>query len=90
MFRQKYKLMANPSLSIEKIWQNFDWIIDAPNGASKNKDDHAIFSNEGPYLIRPALTNKPSVIPKVYNLKIIKAAASPILILILQIMGMLK
>ena len=40
-----------------------------PNGASKNKDDHAIFSNEGPYLIRPALTNKPSVIPKVYKLK---------------------
>ena len=40
-----------------------------PKGASKNKDDQAIFSNEGPYLISPALTNKPSVIPKRYKLK---------------------
>ena len=40
-----------------------------PNGASKNKDDHAIFSNDGPNLIRPALTNKPRVIPKIYKLK---------------------
>ncbi len=40
-----------------------------PNGASKNKDDHAIFSNDGPNLISPALTNNPSVIPKIYKLK---------------------
>ena len=40
-----------------------------PNGASKNKDDHAIFSKDGPNLIRPELTNKPSVIPKIYKLK---------------------
>ena len=28
-----------------------------------------MFSNEGPNLIRPALTNKPRVIPKIYKLK---------------------
>ena len=39
-----------------------------PKGASKNNDDQAIFSNEGPNLIRPALTNNPSVIPKIYKL----------------------
>ena len=44
-------------------------IRDSPRGASKNRDDHAIFSNEGPNLIKPALTNKPSVIPKKYKLK---------------------
>ena len=38
-----------------------------PSGASRNKEDHAIFSNEGPNLIRPALTNKPRVIPKKYK-----------------------
>ena len=40
-----------------------------PNGANKNKDDQAIFSKDGPNLIRPALTNKPRVIPKIYRLK---------------------
>ena len=40
-----------------------------PKGANKNKDDQAIFSNDGPNLIRPALTNKPRVIPKRYKLK---------------------
>ena len=40
-----------------------------PKGANKNKDDQAIFSKEGPNLIKPALTNKPSVIPKTYKLK---------------------
>ena len=40
-----------------------------PKGASKNKDDQAIFSKEGPNLISPELTNKPSVIPKRYKLK---------------------
>ena len=40
-----------------------------PNGASKNNDDQAIFSKDGPYLIKPELTNKPSVIPNIYKLK---------------------
>ena len=40
-----------------------------PNGANKNKDDQAIFSKDGPNLIKPALTNKPRVIPKIYKLK---------------------
>ena len=40
-----------------------------PNGANKNKDDHAIFSKDGPNLISPELTNNPSVIPKRYRLR---------------------
>ena len=40
-----------------------------PKGASKNRDDQAIFSKDGPNLIKPALTNKPSVIPNIYKLK---------------------
>tara|TARA_B100000614_G_scaffold11431_1_gene9911 strand:- start:102 stop:464 length:363 start_codon:yes stop_codon:yes gene_type:complete len=40
-----------------------------PKGANKKRDDQAMFSNEGPYLMSPALTNKPSVIPKIYKLK---------------------
>ena len=40
-----------------------------PNGASKNNEDQAIFSKEGPYLIKPELTNKPRVIPNMYKLK---------------------
>ena len=48
-----------------------------PSGASKNKDDQAIFSNEGPNLIRPALTNKPNVIPKIYKLKNNKRRGNP-------------
>ena len=40
-----------------------------PKGASKNKDDQAIFSKDGPNLISPELTNKPNVIPKIYKLK---------------------
>ena len=48
-----------------------------PNGASKNKDDQAIFSNEGPNLISPALTNKPRVIPKIYKLKNSKKRGKP-------------
>ena len=40
-----------------------------PRGANKNKDDQAIFSKDGPNLIRPALTNKPKVIPNKYKLK---------------------
>ena len=40
-----------------------------PKGANKNREDQAIFSNEGPNLIRPALTNKPRVIRICINLK---------------------
>ena len=40
-----------------------------PRGANKNNDDQAIFSNDGPNLISPALTNNPKVIPKIYKLK---------------------
>ena len=40
-----------------------------PKGANKNREDQAIFSNDGPNLIRPALTNRPSVIPNIYKLK---------------------
>ena len=40
-----------------------------PNGASKNKVDHAIFSKAGPNLNNPADTNNPNVTPKMYKLK---------------------
>ena len=40
-----------------------------PKGARKKSDDQAMFSNAGPYLNSPAVTNKPSVIPKRYRLK---------------------
>ena len=40
-----------------------------PKGANKKRDDHAIFSKDGPNLISPAHTNKPRVIPKIYKLK---------------------
>ena len=48
-----------------------------PNGAKRNKDDQAIFSKDGPNLIRPALTNKPKVIPKMYKLKNNKSRGKP-------------
>ena len=48
-----------------------------PKGASKNKDDHAMFSNDGPNLIRPALTSNPKVIPKIYKLKNSKSRGKP-------------
>ena len=48
-----------------------------PKGANKNKDDQAMFSKDGPNLIRPALTNKPKVIPKVYRLKKSKSKGTP-------------
>ena len=38
-----------------------------PKGASKNRDDHAIFSNDGPNLINPEVTSNPKVIPKIYK-----------------------
>ena len=40
-----------------------------PSGANKKRDDQAIFSKDGPNLIRPALTNNPKVIPNMYKLK---------------------
>ncbi len=48
-----------------------------PSGASKNKEDQAMFSKEGPYLIKPALTNNPRVIPKIYKLKNNKSNGNP-------------
>ena len=40
-----------------------------PKGANKKRDDQAMFSKDGPNLKRPALTNSPKVIPKIYKLK---------------------
>ena len=48
-----------------------------PSGAKRNKEDHAIFSKDGPNLISPALTNKPRVIPKIYKLKNKKSRGKP-------------
>ena len=48
-----------------------------PNGASKNIVDQAIFSKDGPNRNKPADTNKPSVIPKIYKLKKRKAKGNP-------------
>ena len=48
-----------------------------PNGAKRNKDDQAIFSKDGPNLKRPALTNNPKVIPKMYRLKNNKNRGKP-------------
>ena len=36
-----------------------------------------MFSKEGPNLIRPALTNKPKVIPKIYKLKNNRSSGRP-------------
>ena len=36
-----------------------------------------MFSKDGPNLIRPALTNKPRVIPKMYKLKNSKSRGKP-------------
>ena len=48
-----------------------------PKGASKNRDDHAIFSKDGPNLSNPADTSRPSVIPNKYKLKKRKAKGRP-------------
>ena len=48
-----------------------------PSGANKNNEDQAIFSNDGPNLIKPELTNSPSVIPKIYKLKNKKNKGTP-------------
>ena len=39
-----------------------------PRGAKRKSDDHATFSNAGPYLRRPETTKRPSVIPNAYKL----------------------
>ena len=38
-----------------------------------------MFSNDGPYLINPEVTNKPKVIPKIYKLIKSKINGTPIL-----------
>ncbi len=38
-----------------------------PKGAKKNKLAQAIFSKEGPYLTKPAVTKRPKVTPKTYK-----------------------
>ena len=48
-----------------------------PKGANKKRDDHAIFSKDGPNLNNPAETNKPRVIPKIYKLKKRNARGMP-------------
>ena len=48
-----------------------------PKGANKNNEDQAIFSKEGPNLIKPALTNNPKVIPKMQRLKNSKRSGKP-------------
>ena len=48
-----------------------------PKGANRNKDDHAMFSNAGPYLSNPAETNNPRVIPNAYRLKNNKKSGVP-------------
>ena len=50
-----------------------------PNGAKKNKLAQAIFSNEGPNLIRPEVTKRPKVTPKIYKVINKKNNGAPIL-----------
>ena len=48
-----------------------------PRGANKKRDDHAIFSNDGPNLSRPEDTKIPKVIPNIYKLKNKKNKLTP-------------
>ena len=50
-----------------------------PSGAKKNKLAHAIFSNEGPNLIKPDVTRRPRVTPKIYKAIKRKISGKPIL-----------
>jgi len=50
-----------------------------PKGAKKNKLAQAIFSKEGPYLIKPEVTKRPKVIPKIYKVVSNKIKGIPIL-----------
>ena len=38
-----------------------------PSGAKKNKLAHAMFSKEGPKRIKPEVTRRPKVTPKIYK-----------------------
>ena len=48
-----------------------------PKGANKKREDQAIFSKDGPNLMRPATTNKPKDIPKIYKLKNNRSNGNP-------------
>ena len=48
-----------------------------PKGAKKNKLAQAIFSKEGPNLIKPDVTKSPRVIPNIYNPKSKNNKAGP-------------
>ena len=50
-----------------------------PKGARKKRLAQAMFSNEGPNLIKPDVTNKPKVTPKIYKLINKKINGIPIL-----------
>ena len=50
-----------------------------PRGAKKNKLAQAIFSNEGPYRIKPDVTRSPSVTPNIYKAVSKKKREGPIL-----------
>ena len=47
------------------------------SGARKNKLAQAIFSKEGPNLIKPEVTKRPKVIPKIYKLSNKKNKGGP-------------
>ena len=48
-----------------------------PRGAKKNKLAQAIFSKEGPNLIKPEVTKSPRVIPNTYSPKSKNNKAGP-------------
>ena len=50
-----------------------------PSGAKKNRLAQAIFSKDGPNLIKPAVTNSPRVTPKIYNVIKRNIRGAPIL-----------
>ena len=50
-----------------------------PKGARKNKLAQAIFSNDGPNLTKPEVTNNPKVTPKIYKVTSKKINGTPIL-----------
>ena len=50
-----------------------------PSGAKKNKLAQAIFSKDGPNLIKPAVTNNPRVTPKIYKVTKRNINGNPIL-----------
>ena len=50
-----------------------------PKGAKKNKLAQAIFSKDGPNLIKPAVTKSPRVTPKIYRVNKRNINGNPIL-----------